>query len=293
MVALDALEQLNAERLRADSRRRSRSPRRRRHRDRLEKSVGERAASSAARRRHARTRTAPSAHHRDRGMQLVGLAAQRRKLLARAGAIGAAWKSAARRAPGSGRRRAPAGRDALPPPPSPSRAPAAPRPSPASCEPGARFDRALVDIGGLDLDRNAGRLQQRAPRRALRSQHQRVARRATAALRSLARRLPAALGQQRHHRGGGFLDRAPRHVDDRPVVLAAELARGRRSPSATACRSIYWSASCSALAARAAGSGGSARSAPGSRSARPPAAASALRASAAPACPAPAECSRS
>ena len=44
-------------------------------------------------------------------------------------------------------------------------------------------------------------------------------------LRSLSRRMPAAIRQQRHHLRCGFLDRASRHVDDRPVVLAAKLAR--------------------------------------------------------------------
>ena len=39
--------------------------------------------------------------------------------------------------------------------------------------------------------------------------------------------MPPALRQQRHHLGGGLLDRAAGHVDDRPVVLAAQFARLR------------------------------------------------------------------
>src|SRR6476619_1158709 len=41
----------------------------------------------------------------------------------------------------------------------------------------------------------------------------------------LAHQLPPAIGQECHHFGRGLLDGAACHVDDRPVVLAAQLAR--------------------------------------------------------------------
>ena len=145
MIALDALEQMDAERLRADSRRRSPSPRRRPHRDSGRENRRRTPASSAARHRHARTRPRrpppPPPPNAAYGSCRAAPQAARARRRGRP-----AWKIAARRAPASGRRRAPCGRDASPPPPWLSRAPAAPRPSPASSSAGARLDRALVDI---------------------------------------------------------------------------------------------------------------------------------------------------
>ena len=230
------------------------------------------------------------AHHRHGRMQVMGLAAQAPRA-ARAPRRGRpAWKNAGRPAPGSGRRRAPGGPASAPRPHLAfSRASRAATVAGASCA-GARFDRALVDIGGHDLDRDAGRLpatrgapcfSTRAP--AAGSEPQRHRSR---------HRLPAAVGQQRHHRGRGFLDRAASHVDDRPVVPGAELARRTRSRRPPP-RGRHMVVVVLRRSARAAGSGGSARCARGSRQPDHQRLRQASRASAAPACSAPAEHSRS
>ncbi len=173
MVALDALEQLDAdafELIAADARGR-------RVADRVEiaveEAIGERAHGQVRRidvlEQHRRRRAPPPPPNAARGS---GRAAPRAARARRRGRR--PWRSAGRRAPASGRRRARAARAArLQPRCAFSRASSAAT-SPGSLEPGARLDRALVDVGRPDLDRNAGGLEQCAARRALGGEHQRL-----------------------------------------------------------------------------------------------------------------------
>ena len=165
------------------------------------------------------------AHHRHRRMQRMGLAAQRHELLARRSAVGglenrrspsaSVW-SAPSTMPAGHLRRTRRG---------PFRAPATPRPRrDRRGRRRASMPRSSISAG-LDLDRHARGFQHRAPHRAFGGEHQRCVGEPQRHLRPPT--LPAALGQQRHHRRGGFLDRAAGHVDDRPVVPAAQLARER------------------------------------------------------------------
>ena len=107
------------------------------------------------------------AHHRHGRMQRVGRAAQAPRAARAPPARSAPWKTAARRAPASGRRRARSGRDARPPPPAPSRAPAAPRPRRVACAPARASIAALVDIGRARSRPECRRLPASARRAAL------------------------------------------------------------------------------------------------------------------------------
>ena len=226
MIALDALEQLDAgafELIAADARSR-------RVADRIEiaveKAVGERA--------HGQMRGVDmleqhraAAHHRHRRMQRMGLAAQRRKLLARAGAVGRLGEpplAERQRLVGAEHhavrmlRRHRLGLLARQ---------QRRRPSPASSSP-ARASTARSSISAGSISTGTPAASSSARRAALFEASTSGSRGKPQRHRAqLVRRLPAALGQQRHHLGGGFLDRAARHVDDRPVVPAAELARRR------------------------------------------------------------------
>ena len=82
---------------------------------------------------------------------------------------------------------------------------------------------ARSSIGGdFHDERHAGGREQRLPRRTAGGEDDRHD---TRRFRSQLLRPLARLLVQRHDRRGGFLDRAARHVDHRPVVAGAELAR--------------------------------------------------------------------
>ena len=109
----------------------------------------------------------------------------------------------------------------------------------------------------------------------------------------LTRDWPAStFAQQFHHRGGGLFDRAPRHVDDRPVVLGAQVAANKRlPPPPRPCR--YIDRHRDAHSIRADGFRGSARCARDWRKVRPPEAWLAFRLRALTVHPAPAAHCRS
>ena len=202
------------------------------------------------------------AHDRDRRMQRMGLAAQRRELRPRAGAIGRLGEAplaerqrlvgAEHQAAGILRRHrlrlfARQQRRDL----------AGIRDAGAALRPRARRyrpARSRPECPRASSRRAAPRFSKRAP----------ADRGASQSGMSSRHRLPAALGQQLHHRRGGFLDRAARHVDDRPVVLAAELARERDLLGHRLAVDILVVVVLRA-AGRAGGSAGSARSARGWR----------------------------
>ncbi len=112
-------------------------------------------------------------HNRHGGMQRVGLAAQGQELFVRPGAVGRLGKP-----PVAQRERligaehhaiGMLGRHRLGLLPRQQR-----RDHPRILKARSGFDGTLVDVGGLDLDRDAGALQQRAPGRALGGEHQRT-----------------------------------------------------------------------------------------------------------------------
>src|SRR6478672_820620 len=89
----------------------------------------------------------------------------------------------------------------------------------------ALLDRALVDVRRMDLDRNSRRAQDSTSDGALRRQHERLI--GEPERHHSRQRLAAAFGEKAHHRRGGLLDRSSRHVDARPIVPGAQLAGER------------------------------------------------------------------
>ena len=148
-----------------------------------------------------------------------------RAICARAPRDRPAWKSAGRRAPASDRRRARAVRMLARPLRRPFRAPETPRPRPASSS------RRRASRPRSSMIRRAA---SRPECRRLRACARRTALREASTSGSAAshngiahdRHVPAPLAEQRKHRRRGLLDRAPGHVDQRPIVLGAEPARG-------------------------------------------------------------------
>ncbi len=210
----------------------------------------------------------------DRSMKLMGLAAQRARRCSRAAARSTGLEN--RRSPSASVWSAPStdpagqlgGNGAAP-----FRAPAAQPPAPASSHSTARCSiaRSSTSAGTISTGRPAVS-QDRASNRALWTPARAVVRRARAA--SL-----TAMGWRRrsvekaHHRCRRFLDRTSRHVDARPIVPGAQLARERDLFGHCLPVDILIVVMMR-LAAPAGDSGGSARSARGWRRARPPAAAS-------------------
>ncbi len=248
MIALDALEQLDARRPRADSRRRSPSPRRRPHRDSRRGNRPRTRASSAARRRRARTaprRPRTTATAECSAWVLPRSAASCSRAPARSAALenrrspsASVWSAPSTMRPGM----------LAPPPPWPSPAPAAPPPRPDPSTPARASTRALVDIGGHDLDRQCRRLP--AARAAPRFSRQAPAdsRRATAACHQLA-------GCRRRSASSAITAAAVSSIERRVTSMIGQLClphslRADAISSATACRSIYWSASCSRVQAQ-------------------------------------------
>ena len=96
--------------------------------------------------------------------------------------------------------------------------------SPGAERPECLLHRALVDIGRNRLEVDAGIGQQRLPRAALRGQDQRMF---SAPRASFRKPLPLPVGKQFHDRRRGFLDRAPRDIEQRPIEFGAQLSRKR------------------------------------------------------------------
>ena len=165
----------------------------------------------------------PIAHRRDGRMQMVGLAGKSHELIASGGEVAPACRNAAFRAPASGRRRPRDGQARRPP--LPSRARGVPPTAAGPAAPPPASTARSSSSGTHDLDRDAGSLQHGAARRAAGREHQRAAARHSGIGQS--RRQPAPIGEQRHDGGRGFLDRTPRHVDQRPIMLGAKPARER------------------------------------------------------------------
>ena len=118
-----------------------------------------------------------------------------------------------------------AGRDRT----APSRAPAARRSrrAPKGLKPAeSRARRCRPERFEVD----AGIGQQRLPRAALRGQDQRIFSAPELMRKSFRKPLPLPVGEQFHDRRGGFLDRAPRDVEQRPVELGAQPPRITRPP---------------------------------------------------------------
>ena len=235
MIALDPLEQLDAELFRADSRRRWPSPRRRPHRDRRRETRRRKsrmrqprdvAHARTARRRRARARSPNAAHGSCR--------ASAASCVARRVAVGRLGEPLARRAPASDRRRAPAG--------------------PASCAATAlrllarqqrrdrRRDRAAArSLRSPRSSISAGTISTGMPaasssaRRdvALGGKHQRLS--AQPERHASRHRLPAALGQQLEHRRRGLLDRAAGHVDRAASCAWRRACARTRSPRPPPC----------------------------------------------------------
>ena len=190
-------------------------------------------------------------------------------------------------APASGRRRAPTRPGSWPRPLRPcARQQRAPQRRRRGACAAASIARSSISAG-RDLDRNAGGLQHLAAHFALEASTSGRPESQSGMAHRSSRRLPAAFGQQPHHRRGGLLDRAARHVD-RSASCAWRTAGARtRSPRPPPPVDVLVVVAMRVQAEQPV-LRGSARCAPGWRKARPPAAASASRPPAAPARPAPA-----
>src|SRR6516162_10609122 len=163
-------------------------------------------------------------HQRNRGMKLMRSAAQRLKLRARASAVAGFGKPPLAERQGLvGAQYQPAGKA------SGNLSRLLPREQRGEFTRIARrallLDRALVDIGRPDLDRNSGVAQEGLADRALGREHEWFA--GEPKRHRSSDRLAATLGEKTHNRRGGLLDRAPRDVDARPIVPRAQLARER------------------------------------------------------------------
>ena len=223
MVAVDALEQMNAEAFELVAADACGHGAAHGIEVALEEILGQRRASSAARRRHGRTRRRRRAQTRaPNGARACWPRSARS--CARAAAGPPAWTKARGRAPGSGRRRARAGPAVRARPRAPWRARAAPPPRLRS-RAGVRFDRTLVDRRPAAPRPECRRRPGSRWRTALFDASTSGA--AGKPQGHHATGLPAALGQQRHHRGRGLLDRAAGDVDQRPIVARAQPARER------------------------------------------------------------------
>src|SRR6516162_1431472 len=157
-------------------------------------------------------------------MKLMGSAAQRLELRARAGAVAGFGKPPLAEGQGLvGAQYEPAGKA------SGNRSRLLPREQRGEfariVHRGLLLDRPLVDIGRLDLDRNSGVTQEGMADRALGREHEGFA--GEPKRHRSNHRLATTLGEKAHNCRGGLLDRAPRDVDARPVVPRAELARER------------------------------------------------------------------
>ena len=154
-------------------------------------------------------------------MKLVGLPAQRAELLARGCPVDRLGESPLTSA-ASGRRRSRPGRAAERQWYAPFRARAA-RHRTRIVRRTALLDRTLVDVRWADLDRKPCGPQDRPSNGALRRQHERAF--GEPERHHSRKRLATAFGEKAHHRRRRFLDRTSRHVDARPIVPGAQLAR--------------------------------------------------------------------
>ena len=193
MIALDALEQLDArafQLIAADAGRHRRA-------DRIEIAVEKPVGKVAHRQPRGvdmleQHRAVP--HHRHRGMQRHGSCRAAPRAARAPPRDRPAWKTAARRAPASGRRRPRGGPDICRDRPRLLPRQQRARPRRHRRGPRAPRSRARRDRAGRDLDRNAGRLQHRAPHRALGREHQRFAAASQSDIMRTSRRLPAPVG---------------------------------------------------------------------------------------------------
>ena len=177
----------------------------------------------------------------------MGLAAQRRKLLAGARRDRPAWKTAARPAPASGRRRAPCGRDAL--------AATALAFSRASSAAATRHRRARRAPRPRARRYRAGSISTGMPAASS------IARRAAlfeastkgraASHSDMMRPFPTSAGCRRRSASSAITSAAVSSIERRVTSMIGQLClphslRDAAISSATACRSTYSSASCSA-----------------------------------------------
>ena len=87
----------------------------------------------------------------------------------------------------------------------------------------ALLDRTLVDVSWANFDRKSCGPQDRSSNGALRRQYERSF--CEPEGHHSRKWLATPFGEKAHHRRRGFLDRTSRHVDARPIVPGAQLAR--------------------------------------------------------------------